>query len=167
MNIQKIISVSIIFLLGFLSANIAGLIAIYGFEIPSQFGNGSLSLFQSGNPSAPFDFVRENQIQIYEDKIVINVKGASLSSYAPTGSMLPVLNQGSNGIKIVPKSEADIHIGDIITFEQDNALIVHRVIEIGTDSEGTYFITKGDNNNISDGKIRFKDIRYITIGIIW
>lgn len=164
MNIEKLIKVSIIFLLGFLSANIAGLFLIYGSEIPFSFNNLSFSL---GNNSAPFDFVKEDQIQIFEDKIVINVENASISSYAPTGSMLPVLDQGSNGIRIVPKSESDIHIGDIITFNQDNMLIVHRVIEIGTDSEGTYFITKGDNSPINDGKIRFKDIKYITIGIIW
>jgi|SRR3989344_5843040 len=165
MNIEKLIKASIIFLIGFLSANVAGLFLIYGSEIPTSLSNFSLS-FNSNN-SAPFDFVKENQIQVYDDKIVIDIKGASISSYAPTGSMLPVLDKGSNGIRIVPESEAEIHIGDIITFNQDNMLIVHRVIEIGSDSEGTYFITKGDNSPINDGKIRFKDIKYITIGIIW
>ena len=52
-------------------------------------------------------------------------------------------------------------------FKQGKYLIVHRVIDIGTDSEGTYFITKGDNNNIVDGKVRFEDIEFITIGVIW
>ena len=165
MNIEKLIKASIIFLIGFLSANVAGLFLIYGSEIPTSLSNFSLS-FNSNN-SAPFDFVKENQIQVYDDKIVIDIKGASISSYAPTGSMLPVLDKGSNGIRIVPESEAEIHIGDIITFNQDNMLIVHRVIEIGSDSEGTYFITKGDNSPINDGKIRCKDIKYITIGIIW
>ena len=165
MNIEKLIKASIIFLIGFLSANVAGLFLIYGSEIPTSLSNFSLS-FNSNN-SAPFDFVKENQIQVYDDKIVIDIKGASISSYAPTGSMLPVLDKGSNGIRIVPESEAEIHIGDIITFNQDNMLIVHRVIEIGSDSEGTYFITKGDNSPINDRKIRFKDIKYITIGIIW
>ena len=165
MNIEKLIKASIIFLIGFLSANVAGLFLIYGSEIPTSLSNFSLS-FNSNN-SAPFDFVKENQIQVYDDKIVIDIKGERISSYAPTGSMLPVLDKGSNGIRIVPESEAEIHIGDIITFNQDNMLIVHRVIEIGSDSEGTYFITKGDNSPINDGKIRFKDIKYITIGIIW
>ncbi len=167
MNIEKLIKVSIIFLLGFLSANVAGLFLIYGSEIPFSFNNFSLTGLFNDNNSAPFDFIKENQIQIFEDKIVINVENASISSYAPTGSMLPVLDEGSNGIRIIPKSELDVHTGDIITFNQDNMLIVHRVIEIGTDSEGTYFITKGDNSPINDGKIRFKDIKYITIGIIW
>jgi hypothetical protein len=29
--------------------------------------------FNSDNNSAPFDFVKEDQIQIFEDKIIINI----------------------------------------------------------------------------------------------
>jgi len=164
MNIDKIITGSIIFLFGFLSANLVGAYFIYGFEIPASL---DYLWIGSNDNSAPFDFVKEKQIEVYDDKIIINIEGASLSRYTPTGSMRPVLDENSNGIRIVPESEEDIHIGDIISFEQDNYLIVHRVINIGTDEKGIYFITKGDNNGLSDGKIRFKDIRYITIGVIW
>lgn len=164
MNIEKLIKISIIFILGFLSASLIGFYFVYGSELPFSLFNLSINTV---NNSAPFDFVKEDQIQIFEDKIIININGASISRYAPTGSMLPVLDQGSNGIRIIPESELDIHIGDIITFEQDNMLIIHRVVEIGSDSKGTYFITRGDNNNINDEKIRFKDIKYLTIGVIW
>src|SRR4030042_7105782 len=157
MDLEKLIKISIIFCLGFLSASLISFYFVYGSEVPLSLFNLS---FNSDNNSAPFDFVEENQIQIFDDKVIINIAGASISRYAPTGSMLPVLDQGSNGIRIVPKSELEIHIGDIITFEQGNMLIVHRVVEIGSDNEGTYFITKGDNNSINDGKIRFADIKY-------
>jgi len=163
MNLNQIIKISIIFLLGFLSANFIGFYFVYGAEIPLNLFNLSFG----ENNSAPFDSVKENQIQVFEDKIVINIKGTSISRYAPTGSMLPVLDKGSNGIRIMPKSEEDIHIGDIITFEQNNMLIVHRVVQIGTDDKGIYFVTKGDNNNINDGKIRFENIKYLTVGVIW
>jgi signal peptidase I len=119
------------------------------------------------NIEAPFDFIKENQIKVYDDKIIIYVDDASIGRYAPTGSMKPVLDEGSNGIRIKPESEKDVHIGDIITFREDNYLIIHRVVDIGTDNEGTYFITKGDNNNVVDGKVRFEDIEYITIGMLW
>jgi hypothetical protein len=46
-------------------------------------------------------------------------------------------------------------------------LIIHRVVEKGVDFDGIYFIAKGDNNVVSDGKIRFEDIKYKTIGVIW
>jgi len=169
MKIDKIIKISIIFLVGFLSANILGLYVIYGSEMPLSLNNlSTLGFgFNSDNNSAPFDFIQEKDIKIYDDKIVINIGGASLSRYAPTGSMRPVLDEGSNGIRIVPESENDIHIGDIISFKQDDMLIVHRVVEIGNDEQGIYFITKGDNTGIVDGKVRFEDIKYITIGVLY
>lgn len=161
MEITSVLKICIIFLIGFLSANILGYFFVSGLEIPFMLG------FGNNNSNAPFDFISEDNIELYDDKIVLNIEGVSLSRYAPTGSMKPVLDEGSNGLRIVPKSEIDIHTGDIITFKQDNILIVHRVIEKGIDSKGVYFITKGDNNSVSDGKIRFKDIKYKTIGVIW
>ena len=80
---------------------------------------------------------------------------------------MPVLDKGANGIRIKPATEDDVHVGDIISFRQDGYLIVHRVIDKGTDEQGIYFITRGDNNNVTDGKIRFEDIEYVTIGVIW
>ena len=164
MKALKIIGICIIFLLGFASASCLNFIT-YSVEFPylNSLGIGNIN----NNSKAPSDFVTEDQIQVYDDKIVININGASLSKYAPTGSMIPVLDEGSNGIRIVPDSEQDINVGDIITFKQDEHYIVHRVIEKGEDNKGVYFIAKGDNNTINDGKIRFSDIKYKTIGVIW
>ncbi len=155
--LNRILTYAIIFLVGFLSCM---LIVFAETEMP-------LGMNFSGDVEAPNDWVKERQIQVYDNAVVIEIEHASLSRYAPTGSMIPVLDKDSNGIRIVPESEEDIEIGDIITFEEEGQLIVHRVIDKGTDKEGTYFITKGDNNPVSDGKVRFKDIRYVTIGIIW
>jgi len=164
MKVEQIIKIGIIFLFGFLSANIVSYLYLYGLESPFSPNSG---LLVGDSNNAPADFIQRKDIKIYDDKIIINVPGASLSGYAPTGSMKPVLDEGSNGIRIIPESEDQINIGDIITFKQDNYLIVHRVIEKGEDNEGIYFITKGDNNNVSDGKVRFGDVRYITIGILY
>lgn len=165
MDITKILKICIIFFFGFLSANLVSFYLTYGLENPFSedfnFANGFSSNI------APFNFIKEDQIHVYDDKIVINVKEASISRYAPTGSMKPTFDENANGIKIVPVSEEDVHIGDIITFNQGENLIVHRIIDKGTDREGVYFITRGDNNSVSDGKIRFKDIKSITIGVIW
>jgi hypothetical protein len=164
MDTIKILRVSIIFLLGFLSANLISYYFVYGLETPFS---GNFGFIQSTEDNAPSDYLKEDQIQVFNDKIVINVNGASLSRYAPTGSMKPLLDENSNGIRIVPKSEDEINLGDIITFKQDDYYIIHRVVEKGVDSNGTYFITLGDNNNITDKKIRFSDIKYKTIGILY
>jgi len=161
MKTENILKISIIFLLGFLTANLMGYYFIYGLEVPFS-DNFNLSSNQS-----PSDFIKQDQIQVFNDKIIINIDDASISSYAPTGSMIPVMDQGANGIRVKPLSESDINAGDIISFERYGKLVVHRVVEKAEDEEGTYFITKGDNNNLTDGKVRFKDIRYITIGVIW
>lgn len=162
MDLEKALKVCIIFLIGFLSANIFSYFLVYGVENP--FSNG-LNLIDM--KKAPHNVVNENQIEIKDNEVIIHVNGASLSRYASTGSMKPTFDENSNGIRIVPASEDDIEVGDIITYSQGESLIVHRVIEKGVDSDGVYFIPKGDNNSISDGKIRFKDIKYSTIGVIF
>lgn len=164
MKILSFLKFSIIFLIGFLSANLLSYYFVYGLEIPFT-NNWNFTGYHIDK--APNDFIKEDQIEVFEDKIVIYVNNAGISRYADTGSMKPTLDEFSNGIRIVPEKPEDIHVGDIITFEEGKDLIIHRVIEIGKDSNGTYFITKGDNNNISDGRIRFENIKYKTIGLIW
>lgn len=161
MNPIKIIKICLIFLLGVLSANLAG-IYFYGLENPF-----STEIFGSNENQAPSDFIKESQIEVYDDKVVINIEGASLGRYAATGSMKPFLDENSNGIRIKPESEEDIQIGDVITFKRDNYFIVHRVIKKGVDGYGVYFITQGDNNSITDGKVRFEDIEYKIAGILY
>lgn len=117
--------------------------------------------------SAPYDFIKENQIITYKDKIILEIEDYSLSTYAPSKSMVPVLDSKANGIGIKPKSEDDLHVGDIITFKQGDDLIVHRIVEKGIDKDGWFFITKGDNNNITDGKIRFSQIDSVLVALIY
>lgn len=164
MEISNLLKVFLIFLFGFLIANLLNFYVATGSEIPflRQFGLG-----MSYDNNAPFDNIHENQIEINEDSVIIHVKNASLGKYAATGSMKPVLDENSNGIRIVPSSKEEIHLGDVITYQDNNDLIIHRVVEIGNDENGWYVITKGDNNDVSDGKVRYSQIKFITIGILW
>jgi len=119
---------------------------------------------------SPSNWIREDQITVYPDRIVIMIPNATLSRYAATKSMDPVFDVYANGIEIKPTSQEQIHVGDIIAFQPNiNSieLVVHRVINIGTDEQGWYCITKGDNSAQTDGKIRFGQIHYITIMIIY
>ena len=114
----------------------------------------------------PSDFVEEKYILIYDDKVVLLIKNATMSNYDSTGSMYPVLGEGVNGVRIVPSSAGEIKVGDIISFKYGGNIIVHRVVEIGSDSGGVYFITKGDNSDKFE-RIRFEDIEYKTIALIY
>ncbi len=164
----KLLKNSLIFLAGFITCVLAfGLLSFLqaNNEIPlgfNIFGNANVT-----NASAPGDWIKLSQIKVTGDEIIIKVNNASLSSYAPTGSMKPVLDSNSNGIRAVPKSPEEINVGDIVTFEYDGENIVHRVVEKGADAGGAWFITKGDNNGVSDGKIRFSEIKYVTIGVLY
>jgi len=153
----------LIFLVGFLSCFLVLYLASFaGLEKPLKLAGLSN---QDYNLGAPGDWIKLADIRMTETSIIINVENASLSQYAPTGSMKPVFDAGANGIRIVPNAPEDINIGDIVTFGESN--IVHRVVEKGIDEEGYWFITKGDNNALDDGMIRFSDINYVTIGVLY
>ena len=70
-----------------------------------------------------------------------------------TGSMSGTIEIGD--VIIVKLSHQDeIHIGDIVVFEQDGNLITHRVKKMEEDK----VITKGDANNTEDEPIKKENI---------
>jgi hypothetical protein len=123
----------------------------------------------SFTPASPDDWIREGNIEIYNDRVIIYIDNASISRYEDSNSMVPVLDSGVNGIRIVPEPD-DIHIGDIVSYEAGwiDGLVVHRVVYIGEDELGKYYILKGDNNTKNDPeKVRFEQIRYVTVALIY
>lgn len=161
----EIIIVVCVFLLGFLSCYALNYFDD-NYEVP-VLKNIGFNGFGNFDLEAPTDFVDEGSIEVLDDRVIIYLDSASLSRYAPSGSMVPVFDSGANGIRVNVESVEEVNVGDIITFKEDGLLVVHRVIEKGVDGMGVYFITKGDNNNIDDGKIRIDDVRYKTVGVIW
>ena len=102
-----------------------------------------------------------------KDLVILNIANATLSNYADTGSMRPFFDKDSNGIRIKPDNVDSINVGDVISYRFLDNLLVHRVVVKGVDNEGVYFIAKGDDSLISDNKIRFEDIEYVTVAIIY
>ncbi len=118
--------------------------------------------------SSPNDWVKESQISVYSDRIILNIKDATWASFTDTNSMDPVLDAGANALEILPKSANDINVGDIISYQSSQGVIIHRVIEKGSDKEGIYYIVKGDNNSAQDpGKVRFKDVKGVVVAVIY
>jgi hypothetical protein len=157
----------IVFMLGW---GIGGAFQNMGAEMPSPI-TGMIAMGGFSNDKlSPSDIIPEEKIHVYRDKIIIEVDDPEWAKFADTKSMDPVFDKGANALQIVPKSHDQIKTGDIISFTTDyqSGVVIHRVIEIGTDEEGWYAITKGDNNPYKDpGKVRFKDIKKLLFGIIY
>ena len=158
-NLLVVLFLASAFLIGFL-ANYAVNYAYLESEFP-------FSTDYSNWAEQPGNWISANRIEVLKDKVVIHVSDVSLSRYAATGSMLPVLGENANGLRIKPTNPEQVQVGDIVSYESNGDLIVHRVIRKGEDENGVWFITKGDNNSISDGKIYFENIRHVTVGLIY
>jgi hypothetical protein len=125
--------------------------------------------FSSAEIMSPQDHVSEEQIRVYEDRVVLLIDNLLWSSFTNTNSMDPLLDIGANGIEIIPESEEDIHVGDVISYKNEKGdIVIHRVIEMNADNDGIYYVVKGDNNPIADStKVRFVDVQGILVAVVY
>ncbi len=126
-------------------------------------------IFKNKERVSPFDWISEDNIHLYKDRVVIELNNPQWAVFTDTNSMDPVIDLGTHAIEIIPESTEEIHVGDIISYNSDYAegTIIHRVVEIGNDGEW-YSRTKGDNNPFVDpGKIRFDQIQRVLVAIIY
>ncbi|MBN2142093.1 hypothetical protein JW711_02065 [Candidatus Woesearchaeota archaeon] len=185
---QKIITITLVFLLGIAAANIYSNIvsaekdlvlpannAEGGYEYKETGYIGKLLGIGDGNikipeVDSPGDRVKEDQILVNNERVLLNIQGAEWATFTDTNSMDPVIDKGANAIEVKPESVDDLYVGDIVAYESEYAdgLIIHRIVYKGEDENGIYFILKGDNNPASDpGKIRFEQIKRVVVAIIY
>ena len=156
MKLQQLIAVILIFTVGFFTSQ------LFTQVLAEDSFVGGLEI------ASPSDHITEDQVRVYDDKIVINVEGAQWANFADTNSMDPFLDIGSNALQLVPTSVDQIEVGDIVSYQRGADRIIHRVVFIGNDDDGIYFIVKGDNNPASDpGKVRFEQIDRVLFAIIY
>lgn len=113
--------------------------------------------------------IKEEQILVYEDMTIINQSDLVWFSVEDTNSMLPTIDMGAFALGIDVENESQVNIGDIITYNSDDGeYIIHRVINISDDMNGTYYTLKGDNNIFVDNdRVRLEDIVYKVVGVIY
>lgn len=119
---------------------------------------------------SPSDWISENQIKVTKENVVVDLQNAVWATFTDTHSMEPVLSANANALEIVPTSTEQIHVGDIVSYESKlvDGTIIHRIIEIGSDSQGWYAVFKGDNLAKPDPeKVRWEQIRRIVVAIIY
>jgi len=114
--------------------------------------------------------IQEGQIDVMQTRTVLDVSNVYKWYVLNTKSMSPLLDVGTNVLTVSPKTQTDIQVGDIIVFKATWSVvpIVHRVIQVGTDAQGVYYKTKGDNNPDPDpGYTRFSDVNSVVVGILY
>lgn len=136
------------------------------FEKP--LNDGFISTIPSEKQS-PGDHLKQEQIHVYSNKVVIDLDNPRWAEFADTNSMDPVIDSEANSIEIIPNDFSEIKTGDIISYDAGKeGIIIHRVMNTSFDNEGWYCITKGDNLKYPDPiKVRFKDIKGIVVGILY
>ncbi len=65
-----------------------------------------------------------------------------------SASMTGTFSKGD--LVFIDKKKAAYEKGDIIAFRQENTVIVHRIIEVISNDDNFYYLTKGDANNGED-----------------
>ena len=119
---------------------------------------------------SPSDRIKDSDLEVFNNKIVIDIKNSNWRTFIDSNSMDPFIDEGTTTIEIEPEDEKEIKIGDIIAYNIDGIdyALVHRVVEIGNDEEGIYFLTKGDNYYKEDSeKARFSQIEGIVVGVLY
>ena len=56
---------------------------------------------------SPFNHIKQDQIKVYDDKIIIEIPNARWSNLADTGSMDPLLDEGANTLEKIPQTDPE------------------------------------------------------------
>ncbi len=167
-KIRLMLLILTVFSLGWLLNTVLTQFVYYDAEKPLSFG--FVPFMKSPERASPSDHVKESQIRVYDNKVVIDADGATWASFTDTNSMDPFFDDTANSIEIKPKSPDEVNPGDIISYRSGltDGLVVHRVVSKGVDEQGIYYIVKGDNNPTQDPeKVRFDKIHGVMIAIIY
>lgn len=160
-----ILILAIVFAVGWFAHNV--------FSAFINTGNGEQTPLSFGNDAeipSPSDWIKENQIWVYKDRIIVWVENPTWGKFTDTNSMDPFIDVGANSIEVKPKTADDLKVGDIISYKPEfvSGIVIHRIIEKGNDDKGAYFILKGDNNKYADpGKVRFEQVEGVVVGVIY
>lgn len=127
----------------------------------------SLDVSSTDEVASPGDWIKEEQITVYDNRVVLDILNPTWATFTDTNSMDPFLDETSHALEILPLAD-QIEVGDIISYRALDSVVVHRVIEKGVDSSGIYYIVKGDNNSTEDPfKVRYEDIEGVVVAVIY
>ncbi|MBU0459580.1 MAG: hypothetical protein KKH52_03440 [Nanoarchaeota archaeon] len=127
-----------------------------------------LNLLSSPERQSPSNWIKEEQIKVFNDRVILEIPGATWAKFTDTNSMDPFIDEEANAIELKPEDADSINIGDVISYETAYGVLIHRVIEKGVDSSGMYYYVKGDNNTLRDPfKVRFEDVKGVVVAVVY
>lgn len=130
-------------------------------QIPGSFISGK-------EISSPGNWIDEEQIKVYQNRVVLEIPNTLWAGFTNTNSMDPFLDEQANAIEIKPTDPDSIDVGDVISYKTAYGTIIHRVVEKSLDEEGVYYLVKGDNNVFQDPfKVRFADVQGVVVAVIY
>ena len=133
-------------------------------NLPSKcYTNLQPSPFLNQQGVSPFT---ENQDNDYV-KIEIKDREFYTRQVSVTGSMRPTIPDFADVLFIKP-TISDLQIGDIVSFNCNSEIILHRIVNISNN----IYTTKGDNNAINDltgfgCRPKFEDITGKVVGVLY
>ena len=120
-------------------------------------------LVSCSNSSNPYIlFICNQNISNLPESGVITTNMSKTSDGKYTNSMYPTFNETSKLTVQRVHPDTILNVGDIIEFKVPKdfgCIMIHRIIKIGEDNKGIYYITKGDNILLSDNSMLSKPIR--------
>jgi len=123
-----------------------------------NFIKSLFSVFKAGNPAGNLPSPRYDEIDL---ATVIK------STVQNSNSMEPLIDIGHTILLDTYYHQDDVLEGDVIIYNDGVRDIIHSVIGVSFDGEW-YCRAQGLNNNRPDiGKIRFPQIRYMCVGVLW
>ena len=126
------------------------------------------SILGGAENSSPSDWIKEDQIKVYPQEVILDIPAAQWAGFTNTNSMDPFIDETANAIEIKPAAADFITVGDVISYNTPYGVFIHRVIQKGIDEKGVYYIVKGDNNRFEDPfKVRFGQVQGVVVAVIY
>lgn len=115
-------------------------------------------VFRRGNPTGNIPSPRVD----FDLSILVLPPGVTTTTVQNTNSMEPLIDVGHT--VLIKPATCDLHVGDIVIWEQDGQRVIHSIVAI----DGTDYQTQGLNIPRPDPvKIRRENIKSVAIGVIW
>jgi len=92
-------------------------------------------------------------------------EGKTVRIEASGYSMYPAIKPGNQIYIKAVKDRDDICPGDIIAWQREDDMVVHRLIHRYRDEEEYCFLTRGDSGRLSDRPVLFEDIVGVVVEI--